>query len=101
MNPLFIPLKGEYYDQFEAGTKTRELRLYGPRWNENTCPPGREVILSRGYGKRRRLRGVIGCFHRARPSELPPADRVAFASCYGYNFGRCIACIHIEELRDL
>lgn len=28
MKPLFIPLKTEYYQAFEEGTKTEELRLY-------------------------------------------------------------------------
>jgi len=48
MKPLFIPLKGEYFDQFQAGTKDTEYRVYGPRWNERTCAVGREVVLSRG-----------------------------------------------------
>ena len=48
VKPLFIPLKAEYYDQFATGEKRDELRLYGPRWNECTCPVGRPVILSRG-----------------------------------------------------
>ena len=38
----------QYYDQFATGEKRDELRLYGPRWNERTCPVGRPVILSRG-----------------------------------------------------
>jgi len=55
MKPIFIPLKTEYYEAFEDGSKTEELRLYGPRWNEKTCTVGRQVILSKGYGKYARL----------------------------------------------
>jgi hypothetical protein len=59
MKPLFVPLKSEYFDAFMAGIKTSEWRLYGPRWNERTCVPGREVILSKGYGKAHRLTGIV------------------------------------------
>ena len=45
---LFIPLKTAYFEAFRAGTKTVEFRLYGPRWNERTCPVGRSVVLSKG-----------------------------------------------------
>lgn len=62
MKPLFIPLKGEFYDQFESGQKDTEYRPFGPRWNERTCPVGREVVLSRGYGKARRLQGTVKHF---------------------------------------
>jgi hypothetical protein len=62
MKPLFIPLKTEYYRDFECGMKTVEYRLYGPRWNERTCQPGRAVTLSLGYGKRERLHGIVAGF---------------------------------------
>ena len=62
MRPLFIPLKTEFFLAFEAGTKTIEYRPYGPRWNERTCTVGRDVLLSHGYGTKRRLRAkVVGC----------------------------------------
>lgn len=48
MKPLFLPLKTEYWQQFRDGTKSDELRLYGPRWNERTCAVGRSITLSRG-----------------------------------------------------
>ena len=41
MKPLFIPLKAEHYDAFDDGSKVNEYRLYGPRWNEKNCYPGR------------------------------------------------------------
>ena len=65
MKPLFIPLKGEYYDAFADGSKTWEYRPYGPRWNERTCSMGREVVLSRGYGKAHRLRGKVVAFTKS------------------------------------
>lgn len=90
--PLFIPLNGEFFDAFAAGTKNTEYRLYGPRWNEGTCPIGRRVVLSRGYGKARRLHGKIVDFS---------ADRVvagyeAFKRCYPDAVDPVAACIRIE-----
>lgn len=46
MKPLFIPLKGEFYEAFADGSKTVEYRRYGPRWNERTCERGRPVVLT-------------------------------------------------------
>lgn len=57
--PLFIPLKAEFFEAFERGEKDTEYRLSGPRWNIRTCRIGRKVVLSCGYGKARRLSGVI------------------------------------------
>lgn len=62
--PLFIPLKKEYFEAFERGEKNTEYRLESSiekptRWSSRTCWWGREVILSCGYGKARRIRGVI------------------------------------------
>jgi len=59
VKPLFIPLLGVYYDQFISGEKHTEYRKYGPRWNERTCPVGRKVLLSRGYGRAQRSYGEI------------------------------------------
>lgn len=56
---LFIPLKTEYYNQFVSGEKNCELRLEGPRWNERTCFQGRGVVVSKGYGKAHRMKGVV------------------------------------------
>jgi hypothetical protein len=84
--PLFIPLKAEYYDAFEAGVKVCEYRRYGPRWNEKTCRPGRHVVLSRGYGKGHRLYGTI---HRILVGD--PPDPAAWKACYGDDAGQCIA----------
>jgi len=64
--PLFIPLKGVYFDLFKSGEKNTEYRPYGPRWNERTCRVGREVVLSRGYGKAHRLHGMVTGFEMRR-----------------------------------
>lgn len=70
--PLFIPLRGEYFDAFERGEKVTEYRQRGPRWNAETCYIGRRVVLSRGYGKHRRLTGIItGFCYDLIPSKLP------------------------------
>lgn len=59
MKALFVPLATEPYRRFEAGTKTVEVRQYGPRWHIRTVQRGREVVLSRGYSTPDRLRGVV------------------------------------------
>ena len=83
VKPLFIPLKAEYYDQFATGEKRDELRLYGPRWNERTCPVGRPVILSRGYGKQHRLRARIWRFKRQHGSTFGSTYSAAILTCHG------------------
>jgi hypothetical protein len=57
--PIFIPLMANYYEAFEAGTKTHEYRPLGPRWNFRTCTVGRDAVLSYGYGKQRRMNKKI------------------------------------------
>lgn len=95
MKPLFIPLKTEYFEAFRAGTKTVEYRPYGTRWNEGTCPPGREVVLSRGYGTLHRLRGRIAGFEI---SEDITATEL-WRSIYGDKYGLA-ACIHVSISGD-
>lgn len=91
MKPLFIPLKGEFYDQFASGQKDTEYRPFGPRWNLRTCPPGREVVLSRGYGKAHRLRGVVKHFSM---SKVITQTRL-WQSIYGTKH-QYAACIQIR-----
>lgn len=87
---LFVPLRGEYFDAFERGEKRTEYRKRGPRWNAETCRIGRRVVLSRGYGKQRRLTGTItGFCYDTMPSKLP-----GWLECYGPNAGDA-ACITI------
>lgn len=88
---LFIPLRGVYFDQFERGEKRTEYRQRGPRWNADTCAIGRRVVLSRGYGKQKRLTGIItGFSYDTIPSKLP-----GWLECYGPNSGDA-ACITIQ-----
>ena len=91
MKPLFIPLKAEFFNAFADGSKKEEYRVYGPRWNERTCTIGRPVVLSYGYGKKRRLRGVVASFERSRE----PLKTLAWLKCYGHRTGDC-ACIGIK-----
>jgi hypothetical protein len=88
--PLFIPLKTMYFEAFAKGEKTTEYRPYGPRWNELTCPVGRKVTLSHGYGKARRLSGTVTAFERS----TAPTRTPAWLDCYGHKGGEA-ACIHI------
>ena len=90
MKPLFIALKTEYFEAFKAGTKDTEYRPYGPRWNERTCPIGRPVVLSKGYGKAHRLTSYIIGFSR---SAVPTTTR-AWRNCYGDRGGDA-ACIRV------
>lgn len=72
MKPLFIPLKTEYFEAFVAGTKTEEIRRYGQVWNATNIQPGRLVTLSHGYGKGRRLSGVVKAVRiDPNPRKLP------------------------------
>lgn len=91
MIPLFIPLKREYFEAFERGDKKHEYRPYGVRWNEKTCPVGRRVTLSLGYGRQRRLNGKVVSFEKSRE----PLKTLAWLKCYGHRTGDC-AVIGIE-----
>lgn len=94
MKPLFIPLKTEYYAAFSDGSKTEELRLYGPRWNENTCKVGRSVTLSKGYGKQNRLTGKVWKFKKQSGHLFGSTYKQAILDCYG-TLDVDIACISI------
>lgn len=90
--PLFIPLKAEFFDAFERGEKDTEYRLRGPRWNGQTCRIGRKVVLSRGYGKARRLAGVIVGFHY---DTLPDRNIPSWRAVYPHAASDA-ACIKIQ-----
>lgn len=95
---MFIPLKAEYYDAFLDGSKDREFRLYGPRWNERTCVPGRRVTLSRGYGKQQRRKGRVRDFRAISFYDLSPRWRRAVRLCYGRKLGRGIGRATIARI---
>lgn len=95
--PLFIPLKTEFYDRFADGSKTEELRLHGPRWNENTCRIGRAVTLSKGYGKANRMSGRIWKFTRQHGTTFGSTYKKSIEAIYG-TLDVWIACISIDGL---
>jgi len=94
MKPLFIPLKTEFFEAFANGTKDTEYRRYGPRWNERTCAIGREVVLSHGYGKKRRLSAVVVAHEAVYAAFLPVDVLSAWVKCYGEPKG-VASCIRV------
>lgn len=88
--PLFIPLRTEWYRQFDAGTKDTEYRAYGPRWNEKTCRIGRPATVSHGYGKRERLQKTVVGFKKIRWALAP------MAACEIYPNSDFIAAIELR-----
>lgn len=53
MRVLTLPLKGEYFDAIQAGTKPEEFRLVTPYWRQRL--EGRtydRIELTKGYPKR-------------------------------------------------
>lgn len=96
--PLFVPLKSEFFDAFAAGTKTFELRRYGARWNERVCRVGRDVTLSRGYGKRSRLSGRVRSFTHLPGELLSGKSRSSVERTFG-TLNLDVAIIGIELTR--
>jgi len=90
--PLFIPLCAGPFDEFKAGSKQNmeEYRPEGPRWNAEVCRIGRRVVLSRGYGKKDRLQGVIVGYRQIWSREVPN-----WSTYYPKKEGR-VAAIKIE-----
>ena len=86
--PLFIPLRTQWFREFEAGTKDTEYRAYGPRWNENTCRVGRKATISHGYSGRR-LERVVSAFEVLDFAEAPEAARLIYPDA------AYIAAIHL------
>jgi hypothetical protein len=91
--PLFIPLNAEWFERFEDGSKDTEYRPYGPRWNERTCRIGRAVVLSYGYGKARRISGVVTGFEIVGPGAHPGIRKV-------YPAGERFAAIRISRTTE-
>jgi len=86
MKPLFLSLKTEYYEAFANGTKTHEMRRYGrgrSQYNEDNCPIGRAVTLSKGYGKKHRMQGEVVSFEKRHGSTFGHADQAAILDVYG------------------
>lgn len=100
MKPLFIPLRTKHFDAFRSGEKRDELRIFGVRWNDCTCVVGREVTLSKGYGKKNRLKGRIWKFKRQHGSTFGSTYKAAILDVYG-TLDVWIACISINELVEV
>ena len=98
--PLFVPLNTEYFEAFANGKKSEELRKYGKRWNEITCKPGREIVISKGYGKRNRLKGRIWKYKRQHGSLFGSNYKTTIEKVYG-TLDIDIACISIIDLVPL
>lgn len=89
--PLLIALHTDYFVQFKTGTKTREYRLYGPRWNERTCYPGRPAVVRAGYSSHHQLRMQIIGFCVLPFNQAPDEAR----AIYYKHPTKKIACIHL------
>lgn len=79
--PLFVPLATVHFNAFDDGLKDTEMRVDGPRWNAATCQIGRRVILSKGYGKWKRISGKIVSFARREWAEVPQSDKAILEAC--------------------
>jgi hypothetical protein len=71
---LFVPLRGVWFDAFEAGTKTWEHRLLRHRWTPEHVRIGRRATISRGYSGRR-LYGVVVAVKVRTVRDAPQAVR--------------------------
>jgi hypothetical protein len=89
--PLFIPLRTQWFQEYKAGRKDTEYRPVGPRWNVDTCRPGRKVILSHGYSGQRLTGVIVGItYHNS------PADHIRdWRLTYGLGPAQAI-CIKIQ-----
>lgn len=97
---MFLPLKTEYYEAFKAGTKVEELRLYGSRYNEKTCVPGRVILLSKGYGKQDRMRGIISSFKKQNGNTFGSTYSADIRKIYG-TLDKEISCFGITDLKEV
>lgn len=80
--PVFCPLKTQPYNRFKYGFKTYEMRIYGDRWNNKTCPVERRVILSKGYGNIDRTEKIITKTELKYYVELSAEDKQELRGCY-------------------
>lgn len=92
--PLFIPLKREYYEQFESGEKTYEIRRHGPRWHKGTCWEGRKAVVSLGYGKKNRINMVVKKVEIRNASSLRKKD---WQACFDCGLIGEVILIHLEK----
>jgi len=57
---LFVPLKTEFFLDFQDRGKEYELRKYGRNFTERNVYPGRRVLLRNGYSGKAELWGTVG-----------------------------------------
>jgi hypothetical protein len=96
MKALFIPVNTEYFEAFKNGSKKIEWRIFGKRWNERVCLQGRDVVISKGYGKKDRLKGVLEGFSK----HLIDDPGHIFNRHYGEKAkGQLAACLNIKVTR--
>ena len=85
---LFIPLRTQWFREFDAGTKDTEYRAYGPRWNERTCRVGRKATISHGYSGKR-LERVVAAFTKLPRHQAPTVAQNIYPNA------EFIAAIHL------
>lgn len=90
MKPIFIPLKKQYFEEFERREKTTEYRKWGPRWNGETCRVGRRVTLSLGYTLKRLHGRIVGYYMTHKVHQIP-----GWRECYGDSKGPAV-CITVK-----
>jgi hypothetical protein len=100
---LFIPLVAKFYDDFISGEKTNEYRIDGARWNNQTCRPGRRVVISKGYGTHRRAMGFISHYTVEPVGVLHPRLQQSLYELYGskINEKTLIIGIAIRDLQEI
>ncbi len=86
MKPIFIPLKKQYFEEFERGEKTTEHRHWGRRWNSDNCRLGRRVTLALGYTKKRLHGEIVGYKKSYLVDEIP-----GWKECYGDSKGPAVS----------
>src|SRR4051812_15141940 len=86
--PLFVPLKRQWFDAFQNGSKRVEWRAYGPRWNRRSAHRGRRVVLSLGYSGAR-LTGTVVRTRCVRADDAPAAARAI------YPHAKYLCAIHV------
>lgn len=73
--PLFVPLRRQYWIAFRDGRKRTEYRLYRGQWTTQSVWQGRKVILSLGYSGDR-LFGVVTRVRTLRARDVPGIELV-------------------------
>jgi hypothetical protein len=60
IKPYFLPVKKEYYQKIEDGSQDCEIRPADHNgWSSVNIYPGRQLLISCGYGKARRTTRVV------------------------------------------